>query len=92
MTTREQPCFWHPLALAVGGRLDREMLEVLCGGGLGSSAGVQLSRGADRRLDRHATLTIRDDLIATPSHLHELADLQVEPLRGSCHISTVVRT
>ncbi len=74
-----------PLALVVEGDVDREALEVLCGGGFGSPPGVQLCRGRDRRLDRDAALTIRDDLITTPSHLHNLTDRQVEPLHDSCH-------
>jgi len=77
------------LALVVEGDIDRETLEVLCRGGLGTPPGMQLCRGGDRRFDRHATLTIRDDLIAAPSHLHELTDRQVEPLHDSCHGSMV---
>jgi hypothetical protein len=69
------------LALIVEGDVDRETLEVLCGGGLG----VQLCCTGDRRLDRYATLTIRDDLIATPSDLHKLADPQVQSLHRSYH-------
>jgi hypothetical protein len=41
--------------------------------------------GSDRRLDRHAALAIRDNLIAAPRDLHELTDRQIEPLHRSCH-------
>jgi hypothetical protein len=84
-TVDRPPEYLAPLALVVEGHVDRETLEVLCGSGLGSPPGVQLCRAGDRRLDRHATLTIRDDRIATPSDLHKLADPQVQSLHGSCH-------
>lgn len=83
------PEYLAPLALVVEGDVDRQTLEVPCGGGLGSPPGVQLCCAGDRRLDRHATLTIRDDLIATPGDLHKLADSQVHSLHGSCHRSMV---
>jgi hypothetical protein len=86
---RPKPPLLTPLALVVEGYIDRETLEVLCGGGLRRPLGMQLCRRGDRRLHRHATLPIRDDLIATPSHLHELTDRQVEPLHGACHASMV---
>jgi hypothetical protein len=64
----EQPPRDLQLALVVRGNVDRETLEVLRGCGLGSPPRVQLCRRRDRRLGRHATLAIRDDLIAHPIH------------------------
>jgi hypothetical protein len=70
---RNSPTLAAPsLALVVEGHVNRETLKGLCGGRPRPPPGVQLYRRGDRRLDRHAALTIRDDLIAAPGDLHEL--------------------
>lgn len=47
------------------GDIGRKTLEVLQGGRL-CPQGVQVRSGSDRRLERHAALAIRDDIIAAP--------------------------